>query len=627
MNTVVDFLIWYTYNVTVYMKFIARLKKKILEHFRWVAGFGLVESIVGVAIFAIIGVSVYSTYVRIFQVIRATKEKDAAIALANEEFEVVRNLPYSDVGIMNGIPPGKIPATQVFQRAEWRYTVSTVIRNIDDLFDGTAGGTPNDLSPADYKLAELTITCTSCQRFTPIGFNTRVSPQNLESASTNGSLFVQVFDANGNAVKDATVHIVNSSSSIDITDVTDNTGWLRIIDAPPGVNVYQITVSKNGYSTEQTYTPGSPQNPNPIKPHATVAVQEVTQTSFAIDGLSTLNVSSVTESCSAVGPLNFHLKGSKLIGTSPDVYKYDENPYVTDSSGIKVIPDLEWDTLTITSTNAAYDLAGTIPLSPMGLAPSTTQNLMLVVADKDPQAIMVTVRDLGTQLPISGAEVTLTKSGYSGTATTGRGFLTQTDWSNGPGNATSTVDPKAYFFGDSTLDDQSSPPGDLTLKKIGQFYQPSGTLISSTFDTGSAGNFYQLLWNPGSEPPQTGADSIKFQFAANNDASTWNFTGPDGTADTYYTYEDQNLSNAYNNKRYARYKAFLQTASTSYTPTLSDVSFTFSSQCVPSGQVLFNGLSPATYSLTVTKSGYQSYTDSDVSINGGWQAYDVSLQP
>src|SRR3989338_11385421 len=105
MNTVVDFLIWYTYNVTVYMKFIARLKKKILEHFRWVAGFGLVESIVGVAIFAIIGVSVYSTYVRIFQVIRATKEKDAAIALANEEFEVVRNLPYSDVGIMNGIPP------------------------------------------------------------------------------------------------------------------------------------------------------------------------------------------------------------------------------------------------------------------------------------------------------------------------------------------------------------------------------------------------------------------------------------------------------------------------------------------------------------------------------------------
>jgi len=49
-------------------------------------------------------------------------------------------------------------ATQVaivLIRDNTSFNVETIIRNIDDPFDGTIGGDPNDTSPSDYKLAEI----------------------------------------------------------------------------------------------------------------------------------------------------------------------------------------------------------------------------------------------------------------------------------------------------------------------------------------------------------------------------------------------------------------------------------------------------------------------------------------
>lgn len=587
--------------------------------------FTLIETLVGVAVFIIIAFSVYQTYDAVLSAQRASRLKVTATALVNEQFEIIRNMSYANVGVIGGIPNGKVPYMQTLTRDGNQFSVATTIRNVDDPFDGTIGGLPNDLSPADYKLVELEITCPTCRNFLPLNFTTYVGPRNLESISTNGSLFVKAFDAAGQPISGATVHIENNQAfpPIVIDDTTNKDGVLQIVDAPPGIEAYEITVTKTGYSTDRTYTVGEPGNPNPIKPHATVAVQQLTQISFAIDRVSSIDVSVVNQNCVAVPAVSFSLSGSKLIGTSPDVKKYDSS-HVADGFGRKTIQNLEWDTYNLNLTDASYDLAGTIPLLPLTLNPNTNQDFKLIVAPKDPQSLLVTVKDASTQLPLSNASVRLEKVGYDTTLTTSHGFMRQTDWSGGSGQADFT-DPSKYFDTDGNVE-INNPAGEIRLIEIFNVYAPEGYLISSTFDTGSVSNFHQILWQPQAQPPDTGPDSVRFQVATNNDKNTWNFLGPDGTSNTFYTIANQNINPIHNGDRYIRYKAFLQTANTDWTPSISDASFTFTSACVPPGQVTFGSLVSGDYTLTVSKSGYQSSADT-VTVSLPWQQYEVILSP
>lgn len=590
------------------------------------AGVTLIESLVGVAVFMIIAASVYQAYSVTMSAIRNSRIKIAATALANEEFEIARNLSYADVGIVGGLPSGKIPHTQILVRDGMEFTVETTVRNIDDPFDGTIGGIPNDLSPADYKLIEIEISCALCRNFLPLRFTTIVAPRALETASTNGALFVQVFDAVGQPVPGADVHIENNQAnpSFVIDDTTNNDGMLQIVDAPPGTEAYEISVSKSGYSPDRTYQTGAPENPNPAKPHATVATQILTEISFAIDRTSTLNVSSVSETCAAAPSIDFSLAGSKLIGTSPDVLKYRAS-HTTDGVGRKTISSIEWDTYTIAFADDAYDLAGTVPLLPLIVNPNASQDFRLIVASKNPRSVLVTVKDASTQLPLSGASVRLEgPGGYDTTFITGRGFIRQTDWSGGSGQE-DYIDAARYFSSDGNIE-INDPSGELRLRKTFGEYAASGYVISSTFDTGSASNFHQILWQPQSQPPDTGADNVRFQIATNSDKTTWNFLGPNGAANTFYTLANQNINSLHNGDQYLRYKALLQTASTTWTPNISDISFTFTSSCVPPGQVLFTGLGLGDYTITVLKDGYSPFTDT-VNVSSPWQQTEVILSP
>ena len=589
-------------------------------------GFTLVESLVGVAVFMIVVVSVYQAYTATMDAVRVSRLKVTATALANEQFEIIRNLRYEDVGVVDSIPNGKVPHIQNLVRNNTEFVVETTIRNIDDPFDGTIGGLPNDLSPADYRLAELEISCPSCRNFPPLRLTTYVGPQALEAASTNGSLFVHVFDAVGQPVVGANVHVENNQATpqIVIDDTTNNDGFLQIVDAPPGIEAYEITVSKSGYSTEKTYQVGAPGNPNPTKPHVTVALQQLTQISATIDKTSTLDISSVTDTCSPVPSIDFSLSGSKLIGTSPDVLKYSAS-HITNDVGRRTISNLEWDTYNLDLLDGTYDLAGTIPSLPLVLNPDVNQDFKLIVALKDPRSLLITVKDLSTQLPLSDASVRLEGTNYDTTLTTGRGFIRQTDWSGGSGQ-TDFTDPAKYFDSDGNID-IVNPVGEIRLQKpFGVEYVPAGNLTSSTFNTGTTSNFHQILWQPQDQPPDTGPDSVKFKIATNNDETTWNFLGPDGTANTYYTLVNQNINSVHNGDRYLRYKAFLQTVNTAWTPIISDISFTFTSSCVPPGQILFSGLNADDYALTVSKTGYQTFTDT-VTVSSPWQQREAILSP
>lgn len=585
-------------------------------------GFSFIELIIGVAVFSVIVVSVYGAYKSIFDVVYASRAKIEAVSIVNEQLEIVRNMSYSDVGIYGGIPAGKLSHTQTIVRDQYKYTVSTTVRNVDDPFDGTLGGTPNDLSPADFKMVEIEIACDDCRTsFPSMVVTTRVAPKNLESASTNGSLFVKVFDANGNPVADASVHIENNLAvpPIVIDDTTNSSGVLQIVDAPPGINAYEVTVTKSGYSTDKTYaiTVG---NPNPSKPHATVVLQQVTQLSFVIDRLSTFDISSVTSLCAPVPSIDFSLTGSKLIG-SPSVLKYSQNK-TTNGSGLLVLNNIEWDTYLFKNIDTLYDLIGINPISPVSIIPNSTQSVQLIVAPKSPNTLLVTVKDSATNLPLSGVSVDVEGPGPDLNAVTGLGFLGQTDWSDGGGQATST-NSKMYFSSDGNVE-INDPDGDIQLKKVLGEYALSGELTSSTFDTGSASNYQNITWNPTSQPLSAGTPNIRVQIATNNDGGTWNYTGPDGTSATYYTTSNQNIHASNNGNRYLRYKIYLDTASSLVTPNISDISFTFTSSCTPPGQVYFQGLSVGSYVLHLSKTDYVSQ-DINVDIDLTWQALDVTF--
>lgn len=593
-------------------------------------GFGLIETIVGVALFVAIGMTLYQTYASVLGVVQLARVRTAGVAILNEEMEIARNMPYDRIGTQTGIPKGDLLATKTRVVGQYVFRIDTTVRNIDDPFDGQAGSTTyNDLSPADSKLVEISVTCQSCVNKIPMSVSatTRIGPKNLESASTNGSLFINVIDANGMPVSGANVRVENASSSILINDTTNNSGVLQIIDAPPGVEAYQITVTKPGYTIARTYATGSSTAPLPVNPNPTVIAQTVTEITLAIDRESTLSVLSVREDCSPVPSIGFSLTGTRLISNAPSsVLKFDQS-FTTDTSGRVYIPGLDWDTYTLGVTSGSYDIGGTIPLSPLILAPGAAQNLYLVMRDKEPRALLITVKDSTTGLPVAGATVELERSGATTTRVTGRGFLRQTDWSGGGGQAT-TTDVTKYWTDDGNID-VAAPAGDLKLLKVLGEYEPYGTLESSTFDTGSAANFYEFLATPISQPPEVGYPGIAFQIATrSNDpaTTTWQYLGPDGTAASYYTPTSTTISAVHNGDRYLRYKVFLTTASTSYTPTLSEVAFTFTSSCVPPGQAYFSNLSSGTYRLVVTKPGYQQVAE-DIVVGSNWEEHQVILSP
>jgi prepilin-type N-terminal cleavage/methylation domain-containing protein len=577
-------------------------------------GFSLVETIVAVAILAMVGAGVYAGFASIAKGAALAKAKNGALALANEQLEIVRGMRYGDVGIVSGIPAGTIPRTQTIERGI-AYEVTTTVRSIDLEFDGTIGGSPNDTAPADQKLVEVSVSCGACGGEV-VQLSTRVSPRSLEISSGNGAIFVQVVDATGAPVAEADVVVRDvRSAATAVEDVTGVDGWLRLVDVPPGTMAYEVSVGKDGYSSAKTYALGDPENPIPDVPHANVATGTVTEISFAIDRLAALDVSTVKTNCEPVG-ISFDLVGEKQIGL--DTPKYDAR-YTTDSSGRLAELGLEWDDYRVAVTGGSRYLSGANPPLPLALLPGGAASLSLVTAIANPNALLVTVLD-PAGLPIADAAVSVGGQ----TKQTGMGSLAQTDWSGGAGQEAAESGGASFWGGDGRID-HSGTPGALRLASVGGGFVTGGYLESSTFDTGTTTNFISLGWLPASQPAGVAA---RFQVATSASSSplAWSFVGPDGTADTYYETPGQAIGSAHDGDRYIRYRAYLSSESAAQSPTVSDVWATYTLECAPAGQAYFSGLSGAAATVQVSKAGYQS-ADVQVPSWSGWSEAVVTLSP
>jgi prepilin-type N-terminal cleavage/methylation domain-containing protein len=585
------------------------------------SGFTLIEVLIGAFILSIVLIGVYGSFVSVIKTVRAARIKTDAMLLANEQIEIARNLPYQSVGIVAGLPVGLIPREQILTRGGTSFKLTTSLRSIDDPFDGTLGSpTQNDLSPGDYKQMQIDIECLSCAEgvFPLQKIYTTIAPKNLETSTGNGALFVKVFNSNGDPVSAARVQIEKNPTLVD--EVTDNNGIFQLVDAPPGALAYKITVTKSGYSSEGTYNITS-QNPNPLIPPATVLAGQATQISFAIDKLSQLGIRVVNNACSPLSGVAVQMVGQKKIGQTPDIYKYDQT-LVSGGDGLIDLPNLEWDTYKFSlATTSPWFLAGSSAFIPLLVAPDSSSQMTLTATTKEPNALLVSVADSATGLPLSGAEVTIDNQ----LLITSQGFFNQTDWSGGSGQII-YVNKTMFAETDGNVD-FSSVPGELRLRSSLGHYLPTGNLISSIFDSGSTSTQYvSLRFSPADQATSTGAESIRLQIASGNDpaTTTWHWLGPDGTASSYYTLANETINPIHNGDQYIRYKLFLQTADDLVTPNISDIGITYTAVCTPPGQAYFQGLAGGTQTISVIRDGYIPYS-STVEINDIWQEFNVSL--
>ena len=471
---------------------------------------------------------------------------------------------------------------------------------------------------ASSKLVEVDVACASCKNgFTPVDLTGQVSPANLQSAASGGAIAVDIFDSNGNPVQGATVTVQSTAtSSVTDTDVTNDSGVLDVIGVPAGYQVYHVTATKSGYSTAST------------SPNITVVQGQITNMSLEIDQLSSLSISSVSPTCALVGNFAFNLTGSKTSGGSP---LYSQN-LTTNSAGSLALNSMIPDTYTLAPKSSGYDTNGITPFSPFALAPAAAQNLQLVVVPANEDSFMITVEDGTTGKPLSGAKVELSGSGYDQAQTTGQGYFDQTNWSDGATQPGAFSDPSAYAAGSGVDTQTASSTGSILLFWDGIHpYNTgaTGTLESSIFDTGTTSNFYSLNWSPSSQPVLAGATPVGFQFAtapSSTPNGPWNFLGPDGTSNTYYTVPGTPISSVNNSGEYARYETYVTTKTATVTPSVNDVSFTYTSGCIPPGQVLFQGLSAGSYTLTVSESGYTTSVTA-ITIGAGWQSKTILLAP
>jgi prepilin-type N-terminal cleavage/methylation domain-containing protein len=582
------------------------------------AGFTLVEAIVATAIFAMLAVGIYQSFVSLSGLAQAAKLKSTALALANEQLEIARNLSYADLGNIGGAPPGKIPEQKNEIRGGASFLVKTNVRSIDDPFDGTIGGTPNDLNPADYKLVTAEITCPSCRNYQPVVLTTKVAPKNLETNSGHGALFVQVIGYDGQAVPGVSVHLTNvNDPTLNINETTNINGLLPLVDLPPGNLAYKVEVNKVGYSSSRTYSPGETYLGSiltkPDKPHATVLAGQLTKLSLEINKLSSLQVKTIDQYCQVTGPFSFHLQGSRFMDADKLVYRYNQDQMVS-TNGLLNLNNMEVDTYKFTLTDSSLAIVGSFPLQSIFLPPDLTSEVKLLLAPISGNGLLVSTKDGATNQPLSDVAVSLSKAGEGNLSlTTSRGFFRDTDWLNGSNSTDGNIE-------------ANDPAGEIKLKKTLGQYAYNGYLISRVFDTGTASTtFYNLVWQPVS---QTSSTSVRFQLATNDDpaTTTWHYVGPDGSSSSFYTVSGDNLYSGHNNKRYLRYKVYLATVDQFFTPNISDLTITYSSECLPFGQVFFSDLSTGVYDVIAARSGYQSYYG-QANINSSWQTLEIVLNP
>ncbi len=399
-------------------------------------GFTLIESLVFLFIFALIGVVFFQVYATGTRMIIESKNRLGATALANQKMEIIRSIAYDDIGTkrwngsawLYGIPGGELLEDETISVNTVRYDVHTFVQYVDDSFDGTIGGSPNDTVSTDYKRVRLTVEWGGGGDDQKVVIFGNFSPNGVETSGGGGTLSINVLDATGSGVSGASVRIVNSGASIDTTATTDSTGNVMLPGAPAGVEAYTLTVSKGGYYGATTYASYPTSAYNPVDVHASVVEATLNQKTIVMDQNVDIPLRTKDPFGTDVPDIGFTLSGGRVLGTDAgtgaNVYGFSDTS-TTDSSGEKTYSDQSYGQYTLTVSDADYEFYKMHPETSstadvMDLVPGSSGTMEAILLDKNIGSVKVTVKSSADDSPVSGASVRLTNTSvpYDATVTT-----------------------------------------------------------------------------------------------------------------------------------------------------------------------------------------------------------------
>ena len=251
-------------------------------------GMTLIDTIVGSALMLLVFLGIAAAFQLSVDVVTNNKARAGAIALSNERMEYIRSLPYNSVATLGGIPAGAIAQIETVMLNGVTYTRRTSILYADDQGDGT-GLLDTNAIIVDYKVVRVDVAWSVKGSDRHITLTTRVQPPSgmeINCTAPCGSILVSVFNTAAEPVQNAQVRIVNTSTNptIDVTVFT-NTAGAVLFSGVPVASGYEVTATKSGYSSAQTYAAGA-QNPNPNPGHLGVSQNITTSVTFTIDYVS-----------------------------------------------------------------------------------------------------------------------------------------------------------------------------------------------------------------------------------------------------------------------------------------------------------------------------------------------------
>lgn len=573
-----------------------------IRHTRDQRGMTLIDTLVGAALMGIVFVGIIAAFQVSLTVVGNNKARAGAIALCNDRMEYLKSLTYSQIGVIGGIPAGNVPQ---FDNATTTdgivYSRRTSVEYTDDPEDGLGVADTNGIV-ADFKTIRVETSWQSKQGTRSVTVVGRVSPQGVETAVPGGILNIKVVNAMDAPLYDAQVDIVNASTSptINIRTYSDVNGEVTFIGAPAASN-YQITVSKSGYSTAQTY-PVTGTNPNPSPRHLTVASNQTTTATFGIDYVSTKTIETYKAIVDQTWQDTF--SDATKIATSSNITVSAGNAHLTGPSpypawgavqSVTIAPTYlsQWKTFTASSTVTAstsityriYDGSGT--LIPDGALPGNSAGFAVTPVDLTGLSIVT--------YPSLRVEATLESANGSSTPSVDQMSLV---YAYGPeplpnltfkmqGAKTIGNAPTIYKY------DQSHSSGagaSVTLSNI--------EWDSYTLSVPNTGYAVAESCNPQPENlAPASSQTTKLYLATQKPTSL--LVDVRGTGD-----------------------ALIGGATARLTKIGFDVTQTTSS-C---GQTFFDDIATSTYTLTVDKAGYQQYTNANVVV-GGETRLSVVLNP
>lgn len=397
-------------------------------------GFTIIEGMAFLFIFALVTSVFFQTFAYGTALIQQSKYRLGATALANQKMEIIRSLDYDNIGTTAGIPTGDLVENETINVNGTDFSVHTFVQYIDDSFDGTLGGSPNDLVPNDYKRVRVEVSWGGGTVSEQVSLTSNIAQQGVEQPAGGGILSINILDSEGDGVSNVSVHIVNNAvaPSVDVTTTTDATGNVFLIGAPASAQGYEVTFSRSGYYGSASYAPYPTTSFNPTDVHASVVDGVVNQATFVMDQDADMALATEDPFGNDLPDIDFRIDGGRQIGTvvgsSPiePVYSFGEDS-ATDGSGEKSYTGMSYGvytwTLDAAETNYTFvQLEPDSAISPNAIevTPDSSTGVKMVLADEAVSGVLITVRDTTDATPLAGASVRLTNTslGYDTTVTT-----------------------------------------------------------------------------------------------------------------------------------------------------------------------------------------------------------------